>query len=62
MATLGDPARLEQRRRRFRENLEGWLFISPWLLGFILFTAGPMIASLGIAMTEWDLIAPQTAG
>jgi multiple sugar transport system permease protein len=57
MATVAPTARQEQRRRRFWENLEGWLFISPWLLGFILFTAGPMIASLGIAMTEWDLIA-----
>lgn len=39
-------------------NLEGWLFASPWILGFVLWTLGPMIASLVIAFTEWDLISP----
>ena len=28
-----------------REILDGYLFMSPWLLGFILFSAGPMLAS-----------------
>lgn len=47
----------------FRRNLEGWLFASPWILGFLLWTLGPMIASLLIAFTEWDLIsAPQWVG
>ena len=41
-----------------RRNLEGWLFASPWILGFLLWTLGPMIASLVIAFTEWDLISP----
>ena len=46
MATLAQVTQGKRRRRRFWENLEGWLFISPWLLGFIFFTAGPMLASL----------------
>lgn len=41
-----------------RRHLEGWLFASPWILGFVLWTLGPMIASLVIAFTEWDLISP----
>lgn len=46
-----------------RRNLEGWLFASPWILGFVLWTLGPMVASLAIAFTEWDLIsAPQWVG
>jgi multiple sugar transport system permease protein len=32
--------------RQGRETAAGFLFISPWLVGFILLTAGPMIASL----------------
>lgn len=57
-----------QRRARFsrntlQRNLEGWLFASPWILGFLLWTLGPMIASLLIAFTEWDLISsPQWVG
>lgn len=46
-----------------QRTVEGWLFASPWILGFILWTLGPMIASLAIAFTEWDLIsAPQWIG
>lgn len=43
---------------RLRENLSGYLFISPWILGFLIFTLGPMIASLVLSLTEWDLIGP----
>jgi multiple sugar transport system permease protein len=33
----------------------GMLFISPWLLGFLLFTAGPMLASLYLSFCKYDL-------
>jgi multiple sugar transport system permease protein len=46
-----------------RRNLEGWLFASPWIIGFVLWTLGPMLASLLIAFTEWDLItSPRWVG
>jgi multiple sugar transport system permease protein len=46
-----------------RENVEGWLFASPWIIGFVVFTAGPMVASAVLAFTRWDLISePQWAG
>jgi multiple sugar transport system permease protein len=41
-----------------RRNLEGWAFASPWILGFVLFTAGPMLASAVIAFMKWDLLTP----
>jgi multiple sugar transport system permease protein len=48
---------------RRREAIEGLVFISPWLIGFLLFTAGPIIASLLISFTKWSLIgAPEFAG
>jgi len=45
-------------RRRFKQALEGYLFIAPWLLGFVLFTAGPVLASLGLSFFNWSLIRP----
>jgi len=39
-----------------REALEGYLFISPWLIGFCVFVAGPMIASLYLSFTKWELL------
>jgi multiple sugar transport system permease protein len=41
-----------------RRNLEGWAFASPWILGFVLFTLGPMLASAVIAFMKWDLLTP----
>ena len=41
-----------------RENLEGWLFASPWILGFLIFTLGPMIASGVLAFADWDIVTP----
>ncbi len=47
----------------FRESVSGYLFISPWIIGFLFFTLGPMIASLGLSLTRWDLIgSPEFIG
>jgi ABC-type sugar transport system permease subunit len=43
---------------RRRENLEFYLFISPRLVGFVLFVAGPMLATLALSFTRWDLLTP----
>lgn len=45
-------------RRAKREAWEGVLLASPWLVGFFLFTAGPMIASFLLSFTQWNGIAP----
>jgi multiple sugar transport system permease protein len=41
-----------------REALAFYLCISPWLLGLLLFVLGPMIASLLLSLTRWDLLSP----
>jgi multiple sugar transport system permease protein len=41
--------------RRQREALTGLLWISPWLIGFVLFTAGPMLVSLSTSLTRYTL-------
>jgi multiple sugar transport system permease protein len=45
-----------------REAIDGLLFISPWLIGFVLFTAGPMIASFGLIFVDWDLLGDPAWG
>ena len=46
-----------------RENLEGYLFISPWILGMVLFALGPILASFGLAFTRWNLFTePEYVG
>ncbi len=57
-STLATSHSSQRRRRNFRKNLEGWLFASPWILGFVLWTLGPMLASLALSFTEWDLLSP----
>lgn len=46
-----------------RNQLMGVLFISPWLIGFLLFALFPLIASLYYSMTNYDFIRnPQFIG
>jgi multiple sugar transport system permease protein len=48
---------------RRREAFMGYLFLSPWLVGFLVFLAGPMIASLYLSLTQYQVIqAPQWIG
>ena len=41
-----------------RETVLFYLCISPWLLGMLLFTVGPVAASLGFSFTRWDMLSP----
>jgi multiple sugar transport system permease protein len=41
-----------------RESLWGYVFISPWIIGFFLFMALPMLASLYLSFTDFDPINP----
>jgi len=50
--------RLPQLGLRRRESLTGYLFISPWIVGFFIFTIGPMIASLYYSFTDYDIVSP----
>ncbi len=44
--------------REKRENRIAYLFVGPWILGLLLFTAGPMILSLLMSFSDWDIIQP----
>lgn len=44
--------------RSRREALWGYIFVGPWILGFLIFTLGPVIASLGLSFARYELITP----
>lgn len=57
----GPRRRLTLRERK--EERAGFLFLSPWLLGLVAITAGPMLASLYLSFTDYDfLTAPEWVG
>lgn len=72
MATLskepiqGSPKRKSWRmpsRRVWQENLTGYLFFSPWLLGMILFNIIPIILAVYYSFTEYTVLqAPRWIG
>ena len=46
-----------------RRSLAGYLCLSPWLLGLIIFWIGPIIASFYFSFTQYDVIsAPKWVG
>jgi multiple sugar transport system permease protein len=46
------------RARHRAQNVAGYLFISPWLVGFFALTLLPMAASLYFAFTDYDILTP----
>jgi multiple sugar transport system permease protein len=45
----------KERRRLVRE---GYLFVSPWLIGFLTFTAGAMLYSVWMSLQRWNILTP----
>jgi multiple sugar transport system permease protein len=43
-----------------REEREFYLFIAPWLTGFVVFYLGPIVASFFISFTEWPMLRSAT--
>jgi multiple sugar transport system permease protein len=45
-------------RPAIREALTGWLFALPWVLGFLVFTVGPMLFSAYASFTQYKITTP----
>ena len=45
-------------RGYWREALTGYLMASPWLIGFLIFTAGPILLSLYYSFTSFQVTTP----
>ncbi|WP_245940972.1 carbohydrate ABC transporter permease [Thermasporomyces composti] len=44
--------------QRRREALWFYIMASPWIAGFLLFMGGPLVASLYLSFTDYDLLTP----
>ncbi|MEU5908829.1 sugar ABC transporter permease [Micromonospora sp. NPDC047527] len=56
-----DRAHAERRgpgRIRHSEGLAGYVFLSPWLIGLMGITAVPMLLSLYLSFTNYDILTP----
>ena len=41
-----------------RQSLEGYVFASPWIVGFLMLTAGPMLYSVWLSFNRWNVLQP----
>jgi multiple sugar transport system permease protein len=55
-APFRDRLRNWRRGFRLRETWAAYAFLSPWIFGFVVLTLGPMIASLVLSLTNYDII------
>ncbi len=39
------------------ENVAGFLFISPWIIGFIVIEIGPLLAAAYLSLTNYDILS-----
>lgn len=60
MASINSSIKSGKSRRAIKRNLIGFAFISPWLIGFLGFILGPVIASLYLSFTDYDLLSSPT--
>lgn len=55
--------RAQQRKENGRDNKAAYLFLIPWFIGLTVITIGPMIASLYLSFTDYNLLqAPKWIG
>ncbi|MEJ3654352.1 sugar ABC transporter permease [Actinomycetes bacterium KLBMP 9759] len=47
-------------RERDKQTLTAWLFLAPSFIGFVIFTAGPVVAAGVISLLDWNLFGPPT--
>jgi len=40
------------------DHLAGYIFIAPWLIGFFVFAIIPILASLALSFTRYDILSP----
>src|SRR4051794_3623687 len=58
-ALAGQREAAEYGRRGFSQygaRLAPWLFLTPWLIGLFAITLGPMVASLYLSFTDYNLL------
>jgi multiple sugar transport system permease protein len=41
-----------------REAIAAYVLLAPWIVGFVAFVAGPIVASLYLSLTQYDIVHP----
>lgn len=65
MRTIAPPVKQQVRRssllsKHLRNDLRAYMFLLPWILSLLVFTAYPMLASFYFALTKYDVLNPPT--
>ncbi|WP_244513258.1 MULTISPECIES: sugar ABC transporter permease [unclassified Ensifer] len=59
-ATAAAPTVAKRKRSAFARHIVAYLFISPWILGFLFFTLGPLVFSLTMSFYDWPVVGERT--
>jgi multiple sugar transport system permease protein len=58
VSALNELRQLKGVKQEATDNKAAYVFLLPWLLGLVVITVGPMIASLYLSFTDYSLLAP----
>ena len=58
MSALNELRQLKGVKQEGTDNKAAYLFLLPWLIGLVVITIGPMIASLYLSFTDYNLLSP----
>jgi multiple sugar transport system permease protein len=58
VSALNELRQLKGGKSESTDNKAAYLFLLPWLIGLVVITIGPMIASLYLSFTDYSLLAP----
>lgn len=45
-----------KKSKELKNNLIAYAFLSPWIIGFLLFSGVPIISCFALSLTKWDLV------
>ncbi|HEX2856408.1 MAG TPA: sugar ABC transporter permease [Propionibacteriaceae bacterium] len=63
MSAIAELSQARRGRDESRDNKAAYLFLLPWLIGLLVITIGPMVASLYLSFTDYNLLsAPHWIG
>jgi len=58
VSAINELRQLKGGKQEATDNKAAYVFLLPWLIGLVVITIGPMIASLYLSFTDYSLLAP----
>ena len=52
------PLSAAEKKANGRDNKAAYIFLLPWLVGLVAITIGPMLMSLYLSFTDYNLLQP----